>query len=185
MLDLLRRRRQEKKGSGEKGVRPPFAGKGSDPFLYSGLEEWFRQTYGHGLDGLTNAEARHLLRFNSLERIRSALAAGEKARGLGADAPGGRGVHAETGGRGAGGARAGPAAQGEVAPPTLAEAARAGYGFDLVRSHPRSVAPGLTTHVFRVTEPAGRQFEVAVTAHRASSAAEIAEAAWDKARAKM
>jgi hypothetical protein len=38
------------------------------------LEPWWKATYGHGLEGLTDSEARHLATFNSTDAIRDRLA---------------------------------------------------------------------------------------------------------------
>ena len=38
------------------------------------LEDWFEQTFGYGLDRLTESEARYLTRAESLDTIRNRLA---------------------------------------------------------------------------------------------------------------
>ena len=38
------------------------------------LEDWFQQTFGYGLDRLTESEARYLTRAESLDTIRNRLA---------------------------------------------------------------------------------------------------------------
>jgi hypothetical protein len=40
----------------------------------SELEDWFRKTFGYGLDRLTESEARYLARAESVDAIRNRLA---------------------------------------------------------------------------------------------------------------
>jgi hypothetical protein len=63
------------------------------------LEPWWKKTYGHGLDALTDSEANYLGSFNSTDAIRDRLApSGQTAGGRGG--PGGDGAGARGPGRG-------------------------------------------------------------------------------------
>ncbi len=60
---------------------------------FPGLDEAWKDTYGHDLSGLTQSEARQLLRFKSTDDIRDSVLAPEQARIAGSTGPaGGRGL---------------------------------------------------------------------------------------------
>lgn len=66
---------------------------------FADLDGWWRQRFGYGLEGLTHAEARHLLRSPSADALRNRLAQARQEAGPGADAGAAR--------EGGGGKRAG------------------------------------------------------------------------------
>jgi hypothetical protein len=43
------------------------------------LEPWWKATYGHGFEGLTDSEAKYLASLNSTDAIRDRLAAGARS----------------------------------------------------------------------------------------------------------
>lgn len=106
------------------------------------------------MDAVTHAEARYLLKFKSLDRLRAALAAG---------------VPAAQGGRGPGGAEAQPADAGQAAadavgiPASLEAAQNLGYRLTPTGTKPHKRAAGFDFHKFAVVSPHGYDFEVGVT----------------------
>jgi hypothetical protein len=64
-------------------------------------EAWFKERFGHGYEGLTNAEAGQLLKYGSADGLRSGLAAARSAGGPG-DVAATRAGDGETGGEAGG-----------------------------------------------------------------------------------
>jgi hypothetical protein len=50
-----------------------------------GLEDWWKETYGHDFQGLTEGEARYLLQYNSAQSVRNQIAARGQAPSVNSD----------------------------------------------------------------------------------------------------